>query len=32
MAGSTLSVLPVLVILILLGRRLVESLNFTGIK
>ncbi|MDQ0785312.1 multiple sugar transport system permease protein [Streptomyces sp. B3I7] len=32
MAGSTLSVLPVLVVLILLGRRLVESLNFTGIK
>ncbi|MBP2479553.1 multiple sugar transport system permease protein [Crossiella equi] len=32
MAGSTLSVLPVLVLLVLLGRRLVESLNFTGIK
>ncbi|MFJ4333789.1 MULTISPECIES: carbohydrate ABC transporter permease [unclassified Streptomyces] len=32
MAGSTLSVLPVLVLLILLGRRLVESLNFTGVK
>ncbi|MFF7556359.1 carbohydrate ABC transporter permease [Streptomyces olivaceus] len=32
MAGSTLSVLPVLVLLILLGRRLVESLNFTGGK
>ncbi|MFJ8275857.1 carbohydrate ABC transporter permease [Streptomyces griseoviridis] len=32
MAGSTLSVLPVLVLLIVLGRRLVESLNFTGIK
>ncbi|MDX3316226.1 carbohydrate ABC transporter permease [Streptomyces sp. ME03-5684b] len=32
MAGSALSVLPVLVLLILLGRRLVESLNFTGMK
>lgn len=32
MAGSALSVLPVLVLLILLGRRLVESLNFTGAK
>ncbi|MDQ0771892.1 multiple sugar transport system permease protein [Streptomyces aurantiacus] len=32
MAGSALSVLPVLVLLIVLGRRLVESLNFTGIK
>ncbi|NEB75578.1 carbohydrate ABC transporter permease [Streptomyces sp. SID14478] len=32
MAGSALSVLPVLVLLFLLGRRLVESLNFTGIK
>ncbi len=32
MAGSTLSVLPVLVLLVVLGRRLVESLNFTGIK
>ncbi|MGX1516232.1 multiple sugar transport system permease protein [Streptomyces collinus] len=32
MAGSTLSVLPVLVLLLLLGRRLVESLNFTGVK
>ncbi|WP_439658410.1 carbohydrate ABC transporter permease [Lentzea sp. HUAS TT2] len=32
MAGSTLTVLPVLVLLIFLGRRLVESLNFTGIK
>lgn len=32
MAGSTLSVLPVLLLLIVLGRRLVESLNFTGIK
>ncbi|WP_320776364.1 carbohydrate ABC transporter permease [Streptomyces sp. CRN 30] len=32
MAGSALSVLPVLVLLILLGRRLVESLNFTGGK
>ncbi|WP_329126849.1 carbohydrate ABC transporter permease [Streptomyces sp. NBC_01465] len=32
MAGSALSVLPVLVLLIVFGRRLVESLNFTGIK
>ncbi|MEU4659178.1 carbohydrate ABC transporter permease [Streptomyces sp. NPDC023723] len=32
MAGSALSVLPVLILLILLGRRLVESLNFTGMK
>ncbi|MET9145450.1 MULTISPECIES: carbohydrate ABC transporter permease [unclassified Streptomyces] len=32
MAGSALSVLPVLVLLTLLGRRLVESLNFTGMK
>ncbi|SDJ56152.1 carbohydrate ABC transporter permease [Streptomyces indicus] len=32
MAGSTLSVLPVLLLLLLVGRRLVESLNFTGIK
>jgi multiple sugar transport system permease protein len=32
MAGSTLSVLPVLLLLVFLGRRLVESLNFTGIK
>jgi multiple sugar transport system permease protein len=32
MAGSTLSVLPVLVLLVLLGKRLVQSLNFTGIK
>jgi multiple sugar transport system permease protein len=32
MAGSTLSVLPVLILLIFLGRRLVQSLNFTGIK
>lgn len=32
MAGSTLSVIPVVVLLIFLGRRIVESLNFTGIK
>ncbi|MEV0096854.1 carbohydrate ABC transporter permease [Streptomyces sp. NPDC050738] len=32
MAGSALSVLPVLVLLLVFGRRLVESLNFTGIK
>ncbi len=32
MAGSTLSTLPVLLLLAFLGRRIVESLNFTGIK
>jgi multiple sugar transport system permease protein len=32
MAGSTLSVLPVVVLLIFLGKQLVQSLNFTGIK
>lgn len=32
MAGSTLSVLPVLVLLVFVGRQLVQSLNFTGIK
>ncbi|NUR70380.1 MAG: carbohydrate ABC transporter permease [Hamadaea sp.] len=32
MAASTLSVLPVLVLLILMGKRLVQSLNFTGNK
>ncbi|GAA0908968.1 carbohydrate ABC transporter permease [Virgisporangium aurantiacum] len=32
MAASTLSVLPVLVLLVFLGKRLVQSLNFTGIK
>ncbi len=32
MAASTLSVVPVLVLLIFLGKRLVQSLNFTGIK
>ncbi|KQX05878.1 sugar ABC transporter permease [Leifsonia sp. Root1293] len=32
MAASTLSVIPVAVLLIFLGRRIVESLNFTGIK
>jgi multiple sugar transport system permease protein len=32
MAASTLSVLPVLILLILMGRRLVQSLNFTGNK
>ncbi|MBV1855960.1 carbohydrate ABC transporter permease [Catellatospora sp. NEAU-YM18] len=32
MAASTLSVLPVLVLLILMGKRLVQSLNFTGSK
>jgi multiple sugar transport system permease protein len=32
MAASTLSVLPVGILLIFLGKRLVQSLNFTGIK
>ena len=32
MAASTLSVLPVLVLLVFLGKRLVQSLNFTGTK
>ena len=32
MAGSTLSVLPVLILLIFLAKRLVQSLNFSGIK
>lgn len=32
MAGSTLSVVPVVVVLVVFGRRLVQSLNFTGIK
>ncbi|HEX2710959.1 MAG TPA: carbohydrate ABC transporter permease [Candidatus Acidoferrales bacterium] len=32
MAGSTLSVLPVLVLLVFLGRRMVQSISFTGIK
>ena len=32
MAGSTLSVVPVLILLVLMGRKLVESLNFSGIK
>jgi multiple sugar transport system permease protein len=32
MAASTLSVLPVLVLLIFMGKRLVQSLNFTGTK
>ena len=32
MAASALSVLPVLLLLIFLGKRLVQSLNFTGIK
>lgn len=32
MAGSTLSVIPVLILLVLMGRKLVESLNFSGIK
>jgi multiple sugar transport system permease protein len=32
MAASTLSVLPVLVLLIFMGKRLVQSLNFTGSK
>lgn len=32
MAASTLSVLPVLLLLIFVGKRLVQSLNFTGSK
>ena len=32
MAASTLSVLPVAILLVLMGRRLVQSLNFTGNK
>ncbi|MEU7871792.1 carbohydrate ABC transporter permease [Dactylosporangium sp. NPDC049140] len=32
MAASTLSVLPVLALLIFLGKRLVQSLSFTGLK
>ncbi|GAA1360479.1 carbohydrate ABC transporter permease [Catellatospora chokoriensis] len=32
MAASTLSVLPVLLLLIFMGKRLVQSLNFTGSK
>jgi multiple sugar transport system permease protein len=32
MAASTLSVIPVVILLAFLGRRIVESLNFTGIK
>jgi multiple sugar transport system permease protein len=32
MAGSVLSVVPVLILLVLLGKRLVQSMNFSGIK
>lgn len=32
MAGSTLSVIPVVILLVFLGKRIVDSLNFTGIK
>ncbi len=32
MAASTLSVLPVLILLLFMGKRLVQSLNFTGSK
>jgi multiple sugar transport system permease protein len=32
MAASTLSVVPVLVLLVFMGKRLVQSLNFTGSK
>ncbi|MFI5728812.1 carbohydrate ABC transporter permease [Kribbella sp. NPDC051587] len=32
MAGSVLSVIPVLLLLVFLGKRLVESLNFSGLK
>lgn len=32
MAGSVLSIVPVLILLIFLGKRLVQSMNFSGIK
>ncbi|MEU8386121.1 carbohydrate ABC transporter permease [Streptosporangium sp. NPDC048865] len=32
MAGSVLSVVPVLLLLVFLGRRLVQSMNFSGMK
>ncbi|MFI7611777.1 carbohydrate ABC transporter permease [Nonomuraea terrae] len=32
MAGSVLSILPVLLLLVFLGRRLVQSMNFSGMK
>jgi multiple sugar transport system permease protein len=32
MAGSVLSVVPVLILLVFLGRRLVQSMNFSGMK
>jgi len=32
MAASTLTVVPVLILLVLVGRRLVDNLNFTGTK
>ncbi|MFB4280277.1 carbohydrate ABC transporter permease [Nonomuraea sp. MTCD27] len=32
MAGSVLSVIPVLILLVFLGKRLVQSMNFSGIK
>ncbi|WP_184948138.1 carbohydrate ABC transporter permease [Planomonospora venezuelensis] len=32
MAASTLSIVPVLLLLVFFGRRLIDSLNFTGIK
>lgn len=32
MAGSVLSIIPVLVVLAFLGKRMVQSLNFSGIK
>ncbi|WP_084964993.1 carbohydrate ABC transporter permease [Thermoactinospora rubra] len=32
MAGSVLSVLPVLLLLVFLGKRLVQSMNFSGMK
>ncbi|WP_344980608.1 carbohydrate ABC transporter permease [Streptosporangium fragile] len=32
MAGSVLSILPVLLLLIFLGKRLVQSMNFSGMK
>ncbi|MDR8413630.1 carbohydrate ABC transporter permease [Nonomuraea sp. 3-1Str] len=32
MAGSVLSIIPVLVLLVFLGKRLVQSMNFSGMK
>ena len=32
MAGTVLSIVPVIVLLVLFGRRVVESLQFSGLK